>query len=259
MFNQSILSIIIFTLCIVILLIVFCTFIVTIIYRYQQKQITYFQELDALKITHENSLLKAQLEMQEYTFQNISREIHDNIGQKLSLVKLYLNTIPNPKQESSVIAISDCIAIISEVIIDLSDIARSMNSEIILNNGLVKGVEFEITLLKKSGVYEIDLSITGNSIFLDFQKELIVFRIIQESLHNIMKHAEASKITIYLHYRDMELSLKIQDNGKGFVKDEKKEGLGLINIKRRTSLLGGNFSINSSIRGTQLIIIIPFN
>ncbi|MEP7107111.1 MAG: ATP-binding protein [Ferruginibacter sp.] len=241
------------------LMIVFCTFIVTIIYRYQQKQNIFFKELEELKATHENALLKAQLEMQEYTFQNISREIHDNIGQKLSLVKLYLNTIPSSKMNAPAIQVTDSVGILTEVISDLSDIARSMSSEIILNNGLVKGVEYEVAQLQKSGIYEIDLTITGDSIFLDFNKELIVFRIIQESLNNIMKHAEASKINICLHYNATYLSLTVKDNGRGFVKDEKKEGTGLINIRRRTTLLEGDFSITSGKDGTQLIITIPFN
>ncbi|MBC7887978.1 MAG: hypothetical protein H7Z13_08805 [Ferruginibacter sp.] len=259
MFNQSTQSIIIFTVSVVMLMMLFCTFIVTIIYRYQQKQNTYFKELEELKVTHENALLKAQLEMQEYTFQNISREIHDNIGQKLSLVKLYLNTISYSKTSTPAIQVNDSVGIISEVINDLSDIARSMSSEIILNNGLVKGMEFEVAQLQKSGIYEIDLTVTGNTIFFDFKKELIVFRIIQESLHNIMKHAEASKINICLHYNTNSLNLIIKDNGKGFVKEAKKEGTGLINIRRRTSLLEGEFSIASSNEGTQLSITIPIN
>lgn len=259
MFNQSNQSIIIFTICVVILLMVFCSFIVTIIYRYQQKQIAYFKELEDLKITHENALLKAQLEMQEYTFQNISREIHDNIGQKLSLVKLYLNTIPYSITDGPEIKISDSVTIISEVIKDLSDIARSMSSEIILNNGLLKGVEFEVAQLLKSGIYEINLSISGNPVFFTFEKELIIFRIIQESLNNVMKHAEASKININLHYNDTHLSLFIKDNGKGFENDEKRQGNGLVNIKRRTELLHGIFLIDSDIEGTKLNITIPNN
>lgn len=240
-------------------MIVFCTFIVTIIYRYQQKQNKYFKDIEELNVRHENALLKAQLEMQEYTFQNISREIHDNIGQKLSLAKLYLNTIPYSKLNTPAIQVVDSVTIVSEVINDLSDIARSMNSEIILNNGLVKGIEFEVAQLKKSGIYEIDFEVTGNSIFFDFKRELIVFRIIQESLHNIMKHAEASEINIRLHYNASHLNLKIMDNGKGFIKDAKKDGTGLINIRRRTSLLEGDFSITSSKVGTQLVFTIPIN
>ncbi|MEP7144773.1 MAG: ATP-binding protein [Ferruginibacter sp.] len=240
-------------------MIVFCTFIVTIIYRYQQKQNTYFKEITELKVNHENALLKAQLEMQEFTFQNISREIHDNIGQKLALVKLYLNTVPSSKMNTPIMQVTDSAIIISEVINDLSDIARSMSSEIILNNGLVKGVEFEVAQLRKSGIYEIDLAINGNPVFFDSKKELIVFRIIQESLHNIMKHAEASNIHICLHYNATQLCLTIKDNGKGFVRDVKNEGSGLINIRRRTSLLEGDFSISSDKEGTRLNITIPIN
>ena len=257
MFNQSTQSIIIFTVCVVLLLLLFCTFIVTIIYRYQQKQNKYYKEIEELKQKHENALLKAQLEMQEHTFQNISREIHDNIGQKLSLAKLYLNTICHSKPDSSESHVINSVGIISEAINDLRDIARSMSSEIVLNNGLIKGIEFEVGQLLKSGVYDIDLSICGESVFFDFNKELILFRIVQESLHNIMKHSGASKIVIRLQYYDKHLFLTIKDNGKGFVEEEHTEGNGLINIRRRTSFLEGDFSIDSDEAGTLLTISVP--
>lgn len=257
MFNQSTQSIIIFTVSVVILLLFFCIFIVNILYRFQQKKNQYYKELDTLKIKHENALLKSQLEMQENTFQKISTEIHDNIGQKLSLAKLYLNTISDPEIIFSVPQIKDSVEIISEVINDLSDIAHSLSSDIILNEGLVKGVELEVKQLKKTCVYDIDLAITGDSVFFEFEKELILFRIVQEALQNIMKHSEASAINIRLHYNSTQLTMVIKDNGKGFVIDEKRKGVGLINIQRRTSILKGDFSIQSGAAGTEIIITIP--
>lgn len=257
MFDQSTKSIIIFTVCVVLLLVVFCTFIVTIIYRYQKKQHEYFKDLEQLKAAHENEVLRAQLEMQEYTFENISKEIHDNIGQKLSLAKLYLNTIP--ETEIVPAQVTNSVGIISEVIIDLSDIARSMSSEIILNNGLVKGIEFEVSQLQKTGMYDISMALTGDTIFLDIKKELILFRIFQEAMHNIMKHSQATKIDIGLHYDEVYLYLTIKDNGKGFMKETKKDGAGLKNIKSRATLLEGEFSINTGLEGTQLIITVPIN
>jgi len=257
MFSQSTQSIIIFTLSVMVLLLFFCIFIVNILYRYQQRRNNYIKELDDLKIEHENALLKTQLEMQENTFQKISREIHDNIGQKLSLAKLYLNTISDSNISKTVPQIKDSIVIISEVINDLSDIAHSLSSDIILNEGLVKAVEIEVGQLRKLCIYEIDLAITGDSVFFEFEKELILFRIIQEALQNIMKHSEASAISIHLHYNSTQLTMLIKDNGKGFVIEEKKEGVGLINIRRRTSILKGDFSIQSSAAGTQLSITIP--
>ena len=260
MFNQSTRSIIIFTICVAVLLILLCTFIISIIYRHQQKQSVYYKDLEELKTSHENALLRTQLEVQEYTFQNISREIHDNIGQKLSLAKLYLNTIPCSPMHTPIVQVTDSVGIISQAINDLSDIARSMSSEMISSNGLVKGLELEVAQLQKSGIYHVTLNITGNPVFFDFNHELIVFRIFQESLNNIMKHAEASKIDIHLHYDKSQLSFTIEDNGKGFATEEKKNGTGLANIRRRTRLLKGHFSIiTSDNKGTRLIIAIPIN
>ena len=81
------------------LLLLFISFIVTIVYKYQQKQNAYFKDIEMLKTSHQNALLQSQLEIQEQTFQNISREIHDNIGQKLTLAKLHLNTLDHEDRE----------------------------------------------------------------------------------------------------------------------------------------------------------------
>ena len=230
------------------------------IYRYQQKQNAYYKSLEELKISHANEMLQSQLEIQEQTFENISREIHDNIGQKLTLAKLHLNTMDIKKDSAkAVVQLNDSISIISEAINDLSDISRSMSSEIILNNGIIKALEFEIAQLKKSSLYKIDLSVTGNPVFLDSQKELVLFRIIQEALNNIMKHSFASKILTNLHYDEQFLLLKISDDGKGFASDSISEkGTGIANMKRRADLLKGIFTIDSKPDcGTSIKIKIP--
>ena len=90
----------------------------------------------------ENALLQAQLEMQEQTFANISGEIHDNIGQKLTLAKLHLNTLPLNGSVQLQGQVNQSIQMIGEVIADLSDMSRSMSSEILLQNGLIKAIEF---------------------------------------------------------------------------------------------------------------------
>lgn len=259
MLNESIQGIIIFTLCVVGLFAAFCAFIVAIIYRYQKKQNTYFKELEALKVAHEIALLQAQLEMQEQTFQNISREIHDNIGQKLTLAKLYLNTLTYINLDNTTTQVNNSVAKISDAINDLSDISRSMSSEIIIGDGLLKGIEFEVSQLQKSGMYEIDFTIVGEPVYLESKKELILFRIFQESINNIIKHASASKININVQFTDETMTLQIKDNGKGFKKTEKKNGMGFINIHDRTALLNGHFNVDSDETGTTLIIEISIH
>lgn len=254
-------GIVIFICGITLLLLLFISFIVTIVYKYQQKQNAYYKNIEELKIAHETELLQSQLEIQEQTFQNISREIHDNIGQKLSLVKLHLNTLDFGNAINSKIKANDCVKLIGEAINDLSDISRSMSSEIILNNGLIKALEFETNQLRKSGIYDINLRVTGETIFLDANKELVLFRIVQEALNNIVKHALASIIEIHLHYETENLNLDITDNGKGFQhKQDCEQGTGLTNMRKRANKLNGKCEVISSPgTGTQIKIEIPLN
>lgn len=257
MFNQSSQAIIIFAICVAILFLLFAVFIVTIIYRYQQKKLTFYKDLETIKTTHQNELLQSQLEIQEQTFQNISREIHDNIGQKLTLAKLQLNTL-RPSDHSLVTNINSSVEMISQAISDLSDISRSLSSEIILSNGLIKALEFETSQLQKSGVYQISFAVTGNPVFMENNTELIIFRIVQEAISNVIKHAKASKISILLHYNSTYLSLCISDNGIGFISDNNTLGTGLQNMRKRALQLFGNLTIDSQYgTGTKIIIDIP--
>lgn len=238
--------IIVFIIVSVLLILALGVFITIIIYRYQQKQNAYFKDIEALKISHQNSLLQSQLEIQEQTFQNISREIHDNIGQKLTLAKLHLNTLAYDNISKATSQVNDSVSMISEAISDLSDISRSMNSEVLLNNGLIKALEFEAAQLTKSGRYRINFSATGNPVFLDANTELVLFRIAQEALTNIIKHAVASSIDILLHYNSSLLTMTIHDDGKGFYADENRFGTGLLNMKKRADTLKGNLVISST-------------
>jgi len=242
----------------VILILLLVIFVVNIIYRYQQKQNTYLKDIQALKVSYENAMLQSQLEIQEQTFQNISREIHDNIGQKLTLAKLHLNTLNYGEKDKTVMQVADSIDMISEAINDLSDISRSMSSEIILNNGLIKALEFEVVQLKKSGLYTINVNTEGYTVFLNSNTELILFRIAQETLSNIIKHAQATMINIHLNYTTSIFTMEITDNGKGFNKDDILLGTGLQNIKKRAAMLNGIIKLNSvHDTGTQIKIEVP--
>lgn len=259
MYNPTTQGIIIFFVGITFLLLLFICVIVSIVYKYQQKQNTYFKDIEALKTSHQNALLQSQLEIQEQTLQNISREIHDNIGQKLTLAKLYLNTLNYTNTNLIVLQVTDSVNMISEAIKDLSDISHSMSNEIILNNGLIKALEFEAAQLEKSGIYKINFSATGNTIFMNANTELVMFRIVQEALNNIVKHAKASAINILLHYNAALLTMEIQDNGIGFHTDKPQFGTGLQNIKKRAAILKGYLKISSASTGTQIKIEIPLN
>ncbi|MCX6314262.1 MAG: ATP-binding protein [Sphingobacteriales bacterium] len=259
MYNSSEQGIIVFVAIASALILAMAVFISYIIYRYQQKQNKYYNELENLKIMHENDILQSQIEIQEQTFQHISKEIHDNIGQKLTLAKLHLNTLYLANEKRTDSQIKDAVTMISESIIGLRDISRSLSSESILNNGLEKALEYEFEHLQRSGLYAISFEVTGKTIFLNGQHELVLFRIVQEAINNIIKHALASKIDILLHFEAHELSLQIKDNGRGFSTElNHPRGNGISNMKRRAITLNGIIEISSAPgTGTCIKIKIP--
>jgi signal transduction histidine kinase len=246
--------------------IIICTLILLVLglaitvlsFRYQKNQILNANGILDLKTNHQEDLLKTQIQVQEQTFQNISREIHDNIAQKLTLAKLQLNLIEFPGDKKMQSNISSIINLISESLNDLRDISRSLSSEVIISNGLIKALESEIIQLNKTGQYNIKLTIVGDSFFMEAYRELAIFRIIQESLNNILKHAEATQVNIDFHFSNAALAIKIIDNGVGFNIAEISNANGVNNIKNRAITLGGEAFIESVISvGTTVHIKIP--
>src|SRR5690349_14989076 len=108
----------------------------TILFLYQKKRIAFIKNFEAAKLDYERNLLRTQLEIQEHTFQNISREIHDNISLSLTLAKLNLNTVIVTERNSSTDSLQNSVALISNAIKDLSNISKTLNSEVISSHGL---------------------------------------------------------------------------------------------------------------------------
>lgn len=252
-------SLIYFVLFVIFLFVLLCTFVILLFYRYQRKMIAYNKEMESVKTAHQNMLLQSQIEVQEKTFQHIAREIHDNIGQKLTLAKLYLNTLSYTDMEQIRSSVADSLSLMTESINSLSDVSRSMGTEVLLNNGIVKGIELELSNLQKSGIYKCNYKVSGSEIFLNSNTEIVLFRIVQECISNFIKHAGGNEITINLNYTSNELSLEIQDYGKGFDAEAASNGAGLANIKKRAALLSGRSNIVSGRNGTTIIITIPMN
>ncbi|HET9431673.1 MAG TPA: ATP-binding protein [Chitinophagaceae bacterium] len=235
-------------------------FILTILFLYRKKQISHHEHLNQMQADFEKNLMKTQLEMQEQTFQNISREIHDNISLSLTLAKLHLHMLDWNDREKLAEKINSSIELLSHSIHDLSDISKGLNAEIISQQGLIKSLEREIQFIRDTKLFGIDYRFTGSPVYLDAKKELIIFRIVQEAFNNIIKHAGAVKVKLRLHYTKIKLYIIISDDGKGFDAAEafSKQQAGLRNMETRVKMLTGNMTINSLPgQGTTLSFKIP--
>lgn len=238
-------------------------FLITLLYFYQKKQIAHRQKMNTLKLEHEKTLMVTQLEIQENTFQHISREIHDNINLSLTLAKLNLNTFEWNDYTKANKQLSNSVEMLSRAINDLNNISKSFNSEVITGQGLITALENEIARIQQASLLIIYFNITGNPVYMDIQKELVIFRMIQETFNNIIKHAHARYVALTLHYMKKELHISVSDNGKGFKQingyPEGKTGTaGLRNMEARTKLIGGSMGIKSSTdSGTCIVFNIP--
>jgi two-component system, NarL family, sensor kinase len=244
-----------------ILFFVMVAFIVSYFIIYRRKREQHVYEMKAAKEEFEKQLLKSQLEIQEQTFNQISQEIHDNVGQLLSLARIQIN-IMNESANFDRRMLDEVKANIGKAMVDLRDIARSLNSERIRNASIIEAVGIESERVNKSGIIRTRLAVEGAECGLNEQKKFILFRIIQECLQNILKHAEAKDVVIRFLYLPSELQVVVQDDGKGFDPEgmvDNEGGMGLVNIRKRIGLTGGNLVIDSGkLKGTSIHIKIPY-
>lgn len=240
-------------------------FIVTILFLYQRKQHRQEQELEKIKEEYDQELLKSQLEIQEGTFKVIGQELHDNIGQVLSVVKLSLAILPIEKDHPAFDSILNTRQILNKAIFDLADLTKSLHTDRIAHIGLVESIRFELESLKKAGLLTVDFEIAGSEYQFEEQKGVFLFRIFQENINNILKHSKASRVNVLVNFSpDHRFILKIQDNGVGFDVAEKQNrpsstsGVGLKSMYNRAKLIGGEISFQSSPgNGTTVTVALP--
>ena len=239
-------------------------FIVSILFLYQRRQHRQEQELTRMREEYEREVLRSQLEIQEESFKTIGQELHDNIGQMLSVVKLSLAVLPVPKEHAAYEPIQNSRQVLNKAMTDLADLTKSLHTDRIAQIGLADSIQFELESLKRSGLVEIDFSIAGSEQSLDEQKSIFLFRIFQENMNNILKHAKAKRVTVSLLYSDDEFVMQIADDGVGFDIQAKKNstlstaGVGLKSIFNRAKLIGAVLDMQSEVgKGTTVTIRLP--
>ncbi len=208
----------------------------------------------------EKEILTAQIEIQEQTLKMVSQEIHDNIGQILSLAKLNLNTFPDNADKEMQVKIDNTKDLVSKAISDLRDLSRSMHGDKIAELGLHDAIDTELKILQNTGQYTTTMEVIGQPVKLDTQKEMVLFRMVQEALTNCIKHAKAKNIQVRLNNQEGKYIVAISDDGVGFDKallQSNQTGIGLRNMQNRATLINGIFSIKSfPEKGTTIEVVL---
>jgi len=207
-----------------------------------------------------NEVNNARNEIQQATLNTISQEIHDNVGQLLSLTKMQLNLLEqSPDKDDNLVR--EAKDNISKAMTDLRDLAKGMSSDRIKLLGLFDSVVQEASRINKVGSLQVDVNSIGNKQEPEHQKQLVLFRVIQECFQNIIKHAQANHVLVTFTYQLDSFDVVIKDDGIGFdyhPGSPASEGLGLMNIFNRIHLVGGDITLNSSpAAGTSVHIKVP--
>lgn len=194
-------------------------------------------------------MMQAGIETQLQTLKTINLEIHDNIGQVLSLAKINLNTIPLLTDELAKAKVDHTTQLLGKAIRDIREISRRLVDDRIAKHGLQYAIESELQVFRKLGNYEIEMAVSGENYSLGNQQEVILFRILQDALVNAMKYSKGNAILVQIKYAPGKYSLTIHSKA-GNIEEQKLALLpisgGLNQMGARAAMIGGNFSLLST-------------
>ncbi|WP_290791429.1 sensor histidine kinase [Flavihumibacter sp. UBA7668] len=249
----------------VIIMLALSGFVVYLILSSQKRRIRLQHEQQHMKESYEKEVLTTQIESRDQTLRDISQEIHDNMGQLLSVARINLNILEKELEEhTSFKRIKDTNQILADVIKYIRMLSKGLNSDMLSSYGLRESIKFELDRIAQTAMISTRFETEGDDFLIDEKKEIILYRMIQEILNNILKHANATEILIRMNYTATYFMLNISDNGKGFSKEEagsksiKEAGSGLKNLEKRAQLVGASIQIETSPgQGTSIHILLP--
>ncbi len=235
-------------------------YIINFLFLYQKRKKILVKESETLKLEFEKQLMQSRLEIQEQTLQHISHELHDNLGQVASLIKINLNTLSLQDPEKASIKIEHTKEITRQLITDIKSLSVSLGADRIAQSGLVKALETEVERLNKTEAFKASFSQQGSIPELNPDKSVILYRMAQEVLNNMIKHSGAKHLSILLQGLENLFILEFNDDGTGFDVTAKKQsgGAGLRNLETRASLIKAQLIMESIPgKGTRVRIELP--
>ncbi len=229
---------------------------------YKKKQIEQKRVFETAQAKQREDLAKAVIEAEESERKRIAGDLHDGIGQLFSAVKMNLNglleRVDLPKTEDKFLA-EKTLALVEESCKEVRVLSHKMMPNFLLKSGIASDIRSFIEKIDEQKL-KIHFESIGFKDQLEFNEEVILYRVIQELINNVIKHANANELGLILEKTSHQISVILTDNGVGFnYEDGKaKDGLGLKNILIRVAYLKGNIQFSPNMpSGTKVQITIP--
>lgn len=229
-------------------------------YFFKQRQKLKNQEIETLKQNQAITNLEALIDGEEKERKRIAQELHDGLNGDLSAIKYRLSSLQdsslNASDSENLIKI---ITMIDDSCTQVRSISHNLMPSSILDYGLIESVREYCIKINNLNIFKIDFQFFGPTLFIPKNSETVIYRIIQELVTNIIKHAKASEALIQFNYREDELFITVEDNGIGFNIFKISEGIGHKNINTRIVFLNAQLDVASSSKGTSYTISIDLN
>lgn len=219
------------------------------------------RRLISQKLKQQEDLLYNNIQTQEIERQRIAKDLHDEIGSQLNIIKLNIHRLNRKKDD--VVVFKNTIQEIQELLGNTIQTTRKISHDLLPSVlekfGLIAAIN-ELCDNYQDTAVQLSFTIEENSASInDKSIELSIFRVLQEFISNAIRHGDASLITIHLWSNEEQLKLIFKDNGKGFNSNDKnfKPGLGISNMNSRIDMIGGKINITSTINeGTTANILV---
>lgn len=206
----------------------------------------------------EQLIMQQVIQTQEMEREIIGGELHDNVCQILSVTKHYLEIIERNK-EISTTYLPQAKQLIQDSIQEIRNLSHSFNPPTLNSKTIVNALKDLLDNFNATGTIKIRFDYNNAFTNLDLQQKRALFRIVQEQLNNVLKHAEATEVSIQLNLELGDIHLTISDNGKGFDPLQQRAGLGLSNMEARVKAFAGKITVHSSPgNGCTVEAILPF-
>ena len=220
---------------------------------FRNKKLRDQSALQELKQNRRIELGRALLEGEERERSRMARDLHDGLGGILAGLKLNLSQKMKMKESLDGTDLAPTLTGLGHSVSELRRIARNMMPASLLQSGLTVALKDLCDETSRMGIEVNFISFDMQENY-PAQVQVMVYRIIQELVHNAVKHAQATKIMVQCTQTDNVLFITVEDNGVGFDKHTKKDGMGLSNIRSRVGILNGSLEIDSSSEGTNINI-----
>jgi signal transduction histidine kinase len=242
--------------------IVFLTLLIillVIFFYFLKKKNTYLVEKMESELYFQSELVKTRIEIKDQTLSEISKELHDNIGQIVSVGIMQLNMYINSEKPVQANELKDLKEILAKSLDEIRILSRIINKDNLLQTNFIEAIKQDLERVKKLKKIQYHYHLIGEIPKINQEHDLFIYRIFQEALHNSLKHSHSDLFEVEINTTDEVFRLKIKDFGIGYDVNEVNSGSGLNNMKLRAKLIGAHLAMDSNPRGTTVTLEYPLN